>query len=146
MPRPRPWRCGDGAGAGDDARGTRRSAGGRQLEIGEARVVGKLERVEQLLALEQALQDALAESVELGCARVAEQPQVEDPQRERVLAAPGELGARRVEGGRGSAAEQVRRGGQFGWREVLDTLPAGMPVSGALPVHALDEVIAGDQV
>jgi hypothetical protein len=77
---------------------------------------------------------------------VAEQPQVEDPQRERVLAAPGELGARRVEGGRRSTAEQVRRGGQLGWREVLDALPSGMPVSGALTVDALDEVIAGDQI
>ncbi len=77
---------------------------------------------------------------------MAGQPRAEDPQRERVLAAPGELGARREEGGRGSAAEQVRRGGQLGWREVLDALPCGMPVPGAVTVDALDEVIAGDQV
>ena len=94
------------------------------------------------MAFDQPLQNAVAEVEELGRAGVAEQPQVEDPQRERVLAAPGERGARGVEGGRGSAAEQVRRGGQLGWREVLDALPCGMPVSGPLTVDALDEVIA----
>src|SRR5580692_12567974 len=63
-----------------------------------------------------------------------------------MLAAPGELGARGAEGRRGAAAEQVGRGGQLGWREVLDALPAWVPVSGPLAVDALDEVIAGHQV
>jgi hypothetical protein len=80
------------------------------------------------VAFNQPLQNALPEVEQLGRGGVAEQPQVEDPQRERVLAAPGELGACRVEGGRGSAAEQVRGGGQLGWREVLDALTPGIPV------------------
>lgn len=74
------------------------------------------------MAFGEPQQNMLPEVEQFGRAGVAEQSQVEDPQRERVLAAPGELGARRREGGRASAAEQVGRGGQLGPREVLDAL------------------------
>jgi hypothetical protein len=57
---------------------------------------------EELVVFDQPLPDAL--------------PQVEEP--------------RSVEGGRSSAAEQG--GGEFGWHEVLDALPAVVPVSGPL--------------
>jgi hypothetical protein len=75
------------------------------------------------------LQDAVPQVVEFGRAGVAEQPQVERAQCEGVLAAAGELGAGGAEGGRGPAAEQVRRGGQLGWCEVLDAVSSGVPVS-----------------
>jgi hypothetical protein len=51
--------------------------------------------------LDQPQQDALPQAAELGGAGVPEQAQVEDPQGQRGVAAPGELGARRVECGRG---------------------------------------------
>jgi hypothetical protein len=86
------------------------------------------------VAFDQPLPDALPQVEESRRIGMAEQPEVEDLQRERVVAAPGELGARGAEGGCGSAAEQVGGGGQLGRCELLDARPAGMPVSGPLTV------------
>jgi hypothetical protein len=108
--------------------------------------VGELERVEWLVAFGQLVQDSLPDVEEIWGARWLKQPEVEDPQRECVLAAPSVLGGRGVGGGRGFHRRAARPRTKFGWHELLDACPARVPVSGPLALDELDEMVPGNQV
>src|SRR5712692_7063825 len=124
------------------------ACGGRLLDradlgAGELGVDEELERVELLVLLHEAVQRGAAQPGQRAAGGVAQQARLDDFQGEGVIALADEGGSGGGELLLPASGEQVERGGVPGRGRRLESGPVWLPVTGALVVEPLGEVVAG---